>query len=128
MYLLDTNVFLWLWLRPERIPATLRSELEDRDVRIFVSAISAFEIAIKHDLGMLRLPGAPAVFVRRRMRAGRLSELPLTTEHALAAGHLPPHSLDPFDRLLVAQAQCEGLSIISGDPTLAKYDVRIVTV
>lgn len=128
MYLLDTHVFLWLNLRSNRVPKKLRNEIEDPDVRVFVSAVTAWEIAIKHAIGKLEVPGDPSVFVPRRIRSGKFSDLPILTDHALTAGKLPLHHVDPFDRMLVAQAQYEGLSLITADKALAKYDVRVVTI
>jgi PIN domain nuclease of toxin-antitoxin system len=124
--LLDTQCWLWMAAAPERLSAKARALVENTDHDLLVSAASAWEIAIKHGLGKLRLPEPPERYVPKRMTA--LGTLPLAIEpdHALRVSALPPHHRDPFDRLLVAQAQIEGVSILTADPVLARYDVRVV--
>jgi len=124
--LLDTQCWLWMALSPDRFSARARRLVEDRQTVLFLSAASAWEIAIKQGLGKLRLPQPPEAYVPARMTA--LSVLPLAIEshHALRVSSLPPHHRDPFDRLLVAQAQIEGLPLLTADTTLAAYDVTII--
>ncbi len=121
--LLDTHAFLWMLDAPQRLPAGIRSAIEDVENEVFVSAASAWEIAIKQSLG--RLPAARADPFEALRRTG-LAELPVTVEHARATRSLPLLHRDPFDRMLVAQAQLEGLSLVSRDPAVRRYQVTVL--
>jgi PIN domain nuclease of toxin-antitoxin system len=123
--LLDTHCWLWMRAEPARFSERSRELLRDPASVLSLSAASAWEIAIKYAAGKLRLPEPPAVFVPRRMTEDRLQALPISHPHALRAGELPPHNRDPFDRVLIAQAQLEGLTLLTADRELAKYDVPI---
>lgn len=122
--LLDTSCWLWLQASPERISGTVRERLE-RD-RLYLSAASAWEIAIKHGLGKLALPEPPETYVPDRMRRSAVEGLPVQIAHALEVTRLPLHHRDPFDRLLVAQSRLEKLPIVSADRQLADYDVEVL--
>ena len=124
--LLDTQCWLWMVAFPERLSAEARTVIETTEHELFLSAASAWEIAIKHALGKLQLPDPPERFVMTRMT--RLRTLPLAIEHAhaLRVAVLPPHHRDPFDRLLVAQAQLEQLPILTNDPLFHRYDVETI--
>jgi PIN domain nuclease of toxin-antitoxin system len=124
--LLDTHAFLWLKTDPARFSAATIALLEDQANSLHLSSASAWEIAIKHALGKLPLPVPPARYVSRGMSQSGISELPTTIAHALRAGALPPHHGDPFDRLLVAQAQLEKAALVSADQRLRAYDVRVI--
>ncbi len=120
--LLDTQALL-LWSADERKMSTrARLLLEDRRTRAVVSAASVWEMAIKQHRGKLRLPEGyfDALF------ASDVQLLAITERHALAAGRLPMHHADPFDRMLVAQAQAEGVSLVGSDPAFAAYDVDVI--
>lgn len=93
---------------------------------LLLSAASAWEIAVKHSLGRLRLPMDPAEYVPNRLAATRTSPLAIQHSHALRVARLPLHHRDPFDRMLIAQAQVEGLPLLTADPQLAAYDVEIL--
>jgi PIN domain nuclease of toxin-antitoxin system len=121
--LLDTHAFLWVLDAPQRLPAWIRAAIEDGENEVFVSAASAWEIAIKQSLG--KLPASRADPLEALRRAG-LTELPITVEHARATRSLPPFHRDPFDRMLVAQAQSEGLSLVSRDPAMRRYQVAVL--
>jgi PIN domain nuclease of toxin-antitoxin system len=123
--LLDTQVWLWLQIRPERVRDEVRDRLADEATELLLSAASSWEIAIKHALGKLPLPGAPRDYVPSRMRADAVDGLPVTHAHALRVCDLPHHHGDPFDRLLVAQAQLEDLTIVTADPQIERYDVAV---
>lgn len=113
--LLDTHVLLWLLSSPERVPEPLRTELVEQAETILVSAASAFEIATKHRIGKLDA----SVLLDRwdvELLAAGLAALPITAQHALAAGRLEWDHRDPFDRLLAAQALTEGLELVTVDP------------
>jgi PIN domain nuclease of toxin-antitoxin system len=122
-YLLDTHVLLWWMEDAPRLQSRVRDLIGDPDHDIVVSAASIWEAAIKRAIGKLRFD-TPALL--QALRQDRVRVLPMTAEHALAAGDLPRHHDDPFDRMLVAQAAAEGLSIITHDRRLQQYGVGIV--
>lgn len=120
--LLDTHALLW-WLADDReLSREASSAISDARNEVFVSAATAWEIAIKRAMGKL---AAPANLLAA-IAAGGFQELPITLAHALAAGELPPHHADPFDRMLVAQAKLEGLTLVTRDQRLAAYQIPIV--
>ncbi len=126
--LLDTRCWLWMESAPERLgPGAVRL-VEDPGNDLLLSAASAWEIAIKHALGKLRLPLPPHRYVPSRLTRSGVVALPIQVEHALHAGRLPPHHRDPFDRMLVAQAQVERLTILTADPALEACDVPLIRV
>ena len=124
--LLDTQCWLWMALAPDRFSSRSRRLVEDRQNLLYLSAASAWEIAIKHGLGKLRLPEDPETYVPARMAALAVLPLAIDTPHALRAAALPPHHRDPFDRLLIAQAQIEDLPLLTADSALAVYDVTTI--
>ena len=124
--LLDTHCWLWISGRPERFSSSVRGLLEDPGTELLVSAVVTLEIAIKHRLGKLPLPAPPAVFVAERIRRHRAASLPIDHAHAARVGELPLHHRDPFDRLLVAQAQVDGVSLLTVDPLLEPYDIDLI--
>lgn len=111
---------------PERLSARARSLVSGTRHELVLSAVSAWEIAIKHRLGKIELPADPVEYVSSRMSQAAVVPLAITHAHALHVSRLPPHHRDPFDRLLVAQAQLEGLPILTSDRQLAAYKVRII--
>jgi PIN domain nuclease of toxin-antitoxin system len=125
--LLDTQVFLWLQTEPERLGEHLE-RVEDRRTELLLSAASAWEIAIKHGLGRLPLPEPPHHYVPERMRAIGARPVAVEHAHALAVGVLPPVHRDPFDRLLVAQAQALEATILTADRTLARYPAQTLLI
>jgi len=117
--LLDTHALLW-WLAGDASLSELAYEaINDGETFAAASVASVWEISIKQSVGRLRVPED---FVEK-VRAGRLQLLSITAEHAWAAGALPLHHSDPFDRMLVAQAQAEGLTIVTRDRRIALYGV-----
>ena len=118
--LLDTHILLW-WLADDPgLSEKQRSAIADPANVVYVSAASAWEIAIKKALGKLIAPndlGAALI-------ASELEQLPITVTHAEAVGDLPLHHRDPFDRMLIAQAGVEDLTVVTGDPIFAQYEVR----
>ena len=118
--LLDTQVVLW-WLTDDETLSDEVKQLIDTEVEVFISAASVWEIAIKQALG--KLVGPPDL-LDVLDRSGLL-ELPIRSRHAAAAGGLPLGHRDPFDRMLVAQARCEGLTLLSRDPQMHGYDVTL---
>lgn len=124
--LLDTHVWLWWIASPDRLEPRAHALLAARENQLLLSAVSALEISIKHGLGKLGLNEPPEEFVPRWAQRTRVDALAVDFRHALRAGALPPHHRDPFDRLLVAQAQIEGVPILTADRQLAAYDVEVV--
>jgi PIN domain nuclease of toxin-antitoxin system len=110
---------------PERLSTSARALVSTEANDLFLSAASSWEIAIKHELGKLRLPVPPAEFVPSRMRITGVLPLVVTHDHALGIGDLPAHHADPFDRLLIAQARAESMTLLTADRALRKYDVPI---
>ena len=125
--LLDTHVFLWLQTAPERLGDQL-SKVEDERNDLFLSAASAWEIAVKYELGKLPLPEAPERYVPARMAAIGARAVPIEHPHALAVASLPPLHRDPFDRMLVAQAMLLDLTIATADPAVAQYAIATLSV
>jgi PIN domain nuclease of toxin-antitoxin system len=125
--LLDTHVFLWLHTEPERIGEHLPL-LEDQRNELLLSAVSSWEIAIKHGLGRLSLPEPPERYVPERLRLMGAKPVAIEHSHALAVARLPRLHSDPFDRLLVAQAGLLDAPILTADPQIAQYPVRTLQV
>jgi PIN domain nuclease of toxin-antitoxin system len=124
--LLDTQVWLWMIARPERLSVRARQLVVGAEHQLLLSAASAWEIAIKYALGKLTLPAAPAVAVPEWMMRSGVTALPVLHSHALGVASLPPHHRDPFDRLLVAQAMLERLPILTADPQIGRYEVEVL--
>jgi PIN domain nuclease of toxin-antitoxin system len=124
--LLDTHTFLWAMGYPERLSAHAASLFRAADSILYLSAASSWEIAIKYSLKKLQLPQEPTSYVTSRLTRHHIVPLPVQHNHALAVATLPPHHRDPFDRLLIAQARVDGLSILSMDEQFGRYDVPVI--
>lgn len=122
--LLDTQSFLWAVDAPPKLSERARNAIRSDRNEVLVSAVTAWEIAIKSQLGDLRLPQQPARFVPEQMAANSFAPLAVLIDHALKVADLPPIHRDPFDRLLVAQAMTEGLTLVTADRQLSRYDVQ----
>ncbi len=120
--LLDTNAFLWAHTEPERLGPHLPVVQRASTVRL-VSAVVGWEIAIKHGLGRLELPEPPSSWVPSRMRRGAMTTVSIEFAHVLAVGELEDHHRDPFDRLLITQANALGVPILTADRIFDRYDV-----
>lgn len=125
-YLLDTHVWLWLQTTPERLRHEVVDLLGDRANTVLLSAASSWEIAIKYRLGKLPLPEPPAEYVPERMRLSGVTPLPIEHAHALRVADLPEHHADPFDRLIIAQAQLLNVPIVTADGQFVSYEVETV--
>lgn len=110
---------------PGRLGAA-REVIADATTEILLSSVSSWEIAMKWALGKLDLPQEPALYVPERMQRSAAGGLAFTHTHALAAGQLPLHHRDPFDRALVAQAQSEKLTLVTADQAIRDYDVDLL--
>lgn len=125
--LLDTHLLLWAAALPERLSATARKLIDSPANELLFSAASLWEVVIKHGLGRSDFK-TDARLLRRGLLDNGYSELPILSDHVVVVDSLPPIHKDPFDRLLVAQATVEGITLLTGDPTVAKYPgpVRLV--
>ena len=123
--LLDTHLLLWAAGMPERLPRRARTMIEQPDAEPTVSAASLWEVAIKAGLGREDFLVDPAM-LRRGLLENGYTELAIGGAHATAVARLPGIHKDPFDRLLVAQAQVEGITLLTTDATVARYPGPIV--
>ena len=121
--LLDTSTFLWLVEGDPKLSTVAGEAIADAANDVFLSAASAWEIAIKHGLGRLHLQGSPEELVPQQRRLHRVDTLPITEDTTLQVGKLPSIHRDPFDRLLVAQAIVGGLTIVTPDRLIKAYPV-----
>ena len=124
--LLDTQVWLWMLASPERLSVEPRELLVDGDNELLLSAASAWEIAIKYSLGKLPLPEPPDTYIARLMVRYGVTALPVYHRDALHVAALPQHHRDPFDRLLIAQAQLQRVPIVTADRAFSLYDVELI--
>lgn len=124
--LLDTHVFLWWVTDNPALSSRARELIADTGNEVFFSAVSGWEIAIKAKLGRLSVDEDLERFITQELQNNSFQVLPIYLNHALRVFSLPDHHRDPFDRLLIAQAQVEKIPIISGDPELQKYLVDVV--
>lgn len=125
--LLDTHAFIWALGEPHKLPSRARAEIENSANDVFVSAAVSWEISLKYALGTLSLPTSPAIYIPSRLKHFGFKELPITVGHTLALSGLPAYHADPFDRILIAQAQIEGLTLVSVDVEIGKYPVSVLS-
>lgn len=118
--LLDTHLLLWAVGMPDRLSKAARALLEDTNNQLFFSAASLWEIVIKRGLGRADFQVDPRL-LRRGLTDNGYRELAITGEHALQVDSLPPIHKDPFDRILVAQAMAEGITLLTSDDTVSRY-------
>jgi len=122
--LIDTQCWLWWFLSPNRLGRGAREVIAAARDPLYLSAASSWEIAIKVGLRKLRLPEPPGRYVPARLAEQGMNSLPVEHSHALRVAALPAHHADPFDRLLVAQAQIERMTLMTADPGIPPYDVE----
>jgi len=121
--LLDTHVVLW-WLSDDPTLSEEVKTLIDEEPEVYVSPATVWEVTIKQALGKIKHPAD----LPERIRDSDFRELPIRFEHTIAAGRLPLIHRDPFDRMLVAQARCDDLTLVTRDPHIQKYEVPLLTV
>ncbi|MFD4136781.1 type II toxin-antitoxin system VapC family toxin [Streptomyces goshikiensis] len=121
--LADTHVVVW-WLLDSPELSDEVKDLLDTEALVYVSAVTPWELAVKQSLGKLTGPAD----LPERARDSQFRPLPITGLHGIRAGQLPPHHKDPFDRMLVAQAQTEGLTLVTRDKFIPLYDVPVLAV
>ena len=120
--LLDTHVFLWWLENPRRISRGAHAQIEDTNNALYVSVISVWEIAIKEALGKLTVPPQ----FQHIVASGKYPIIPIQLNHVDHLRGLPLHHRDPFDRMLLAQSTAEGLTLITNDAALKRYNVPIL--
>ena len=124
--LIDTHCWLWYLLTPDKLNRDVQAVMSDAGHEIFFSAASVWEIVIKSALGKLELPAVASEYIPSRLATLGHQSLAIDQRHVLQVERLPAHHKDPFDRILVAQAQVEDLRIVTADPALTFYDVPVV--
>jgi PIN domain nuclease of toxin-antitoxin system len=125
--LLDTHSFLgWTSQHGARLSPSARDVISSETSEVLISVVTAWELAIKASAGRIDLPEPVDRYIPQRIRRHRLRVLDITLEHALRAANLPAIHRDPFDRMLVAQAQVEGIPIVTSDPAITRYDVETI--
>jgi PIN domain nuclease of toxin-antitoxin system len=120
--LLDTHAALWFLSADARLGPDAFRHLQDEDNQLLLSSVVVWEVAVKRSLGKLNAPEGFA----EAMLSTHVQPLPVTIDHAAAVEHLPWQHRDPFDRMLVAQAQVERATLVSGDEALAAYGVPVI--
>lgn len=123
--LLDTHAFLWLMEAPEKLPVKILKACENPANRLFLSLASIWEMQIKIGLGKLRIKGTLSVIVSEQITSNSMEPLPIQLSHLWGLSKLPSHHADPFDRLLVAQAQVEKLALVTADEAIRRYKVNV---
>jgi PIN domain nuclease of toxin-antitoxin system len=124
--LLDTHTFLWLVEGSPNLSAAAQAALASPTNDLYLSVASVWELAIKTSIKKLALSDPLDLFVRKWTAVYRVAPLAIETPHALAVAGLPDHHRDPFDRMLIAQAQVEGMTLVSGDAKFAPYPESIL--
>ncbi len=124
--LLDTHTFLWWIADDPRLSRSVSKIISEGINEIYLSVASCWEMAIKAKLGKLEVPGDLERFIPEQMLTNAIESLPIRMSHALHVHKLPAHHRDPFDRLLIAQAQLENLPILTSDHQIARYSVEII--
>lgn len=124
--ILDTSTFIWAVEEPERISASARASIEDDRSKVYLSTVSPWEMAIKAGLGKLNMKRGVRGSIRKGLVDLGLELLPIALSHVLNVEELEDHHKDPFDRLIISQAQLEGLSIVTSDVHFEPYPIEVV--
>ena len=125
-YLLDTHAFIWFITEHRRLSQKAGNIIKDHNNEIFFSAASAWEIFIKSRLGRLIIEGDPKLFIVNQLAENRFRSLPIQISHSVYTLHLPEIHKDPFDRMLISQSNVEGMTLISADQIIKKYDISVI--
>ena len=124
--LLDTHTFIWWDSEPAKLSSSALSACQDQANTLILSVVSVWEMQIKSQLGKLRLNLPLIEIITGQQQTNNIEILPIELEHVLELQSLPHHHGDPFDRLLIAQANAEGAVLVSGDSVFSKYPVTLV--
>jgi PIN domain nuclease of toxin-antitoxin system len=124
--LLDTNALIWVLTDPSRLGTAARQAIASTENTAYVSVVNAWEMAIKSGLGKLSVPADIKTWLPLRLNESRMELLNITLDHVMDVEQLPHHHRDPFDRLIIAQARAERLTIVTGDPKFEDYDVPLI--
>jgi len=121
-YLLDTHALLWWLSEPAKLSAKAKAAIADGSHSVYLSTAAVWEMSIKKSLGRLDFPGN----LDEVLRKDHIEVLPIALSHAMAVSDLPAHHQDPFDRMQIAQARIEDLTLITRDATIPQYDVKVL--
>lgn len=124
--LLDTHTFIWWANEPEKLSEKAVAACQDNSNSLILSVVSAWEMQIKMQLGKLKISRPMEELIRTQQQANALQILPVELAHVLDLNNLPSHHKDPFDRLLIAQANIEGATLVSVDPAFSSYGVQLL--
>jgi len=124
--LLDTHTFIWWSGAPDKLSPKALALCQDASNRVLLSVTSVWEMQIKHQLGKLRLDLPLGDLISEQREINRIEVLPITLPHVLVLESLPSHHKDPFDRLLIAQANSEGAVLVTKDPAFEEYPVKLI--
>jgi PIN domain nuclease of toxin-antitoxin system len=124
--LLDTHTFIWWSSAPNKLSPKALALCQDASNRVLLSVTSVWEMQIKHQLGKLRLDLPLGDLISEQREINRIEVLPITLPHVLVLESLPFHHKDPFDRLLIAQANSEGAVLVTKDPAFEEYPVKLI--
>ena len=124
--LIDTQCWLWWFAEPDRLTLATIAQISDESNEIWFSVASVWEMGIKVGLGKLPLPESIDLYIASRMKQLGARSLEIRANHALQAGKLPLHHRDPFDRMLIAQAQIEQMTNVTADRMFDSYDVQVL--
>jgi len=122
--ILDTHVFLWWIIDSPQLSSRVRDVMRNQANELFLSVASAWEIAIKVNLGRLRLPDRPDRFIPGQLMKNAIEPLPVEMSHALHVSRLPAIHRDPFDRIIIAQSILEKMDVVTRDADIAKYKIK----
>jgi PIN domain nuclease of toxin-antitoxin system len=122
--ILDTHVFLWWIIDSPQLSSRVRDVMRNQANELFLSVASAWEIAIKVNLGRLRLPDRPDRFIPGQLMKNAIEPLPVEMSHALHVSRLPAIHRDPFDRIIIAQSILEKMAVVTRDADIAKYKIK----
>ena len=124
--LLDTHTFIWWANEPEKLSQKAKIVCQDNISTLILSVVSVWEMQIKMQLGKLRISRPIEELITAQQQTNGLQVLPIELAHVLSLSGLPPHHKDPFDRLLIAQANVEGATLVSLDPAFSSYSVNVL--